>query len=594
MDKAKLLFVAPYKEMADVARRVAPEYPDIDITIETGDLEGGLRVASATFAHNFDLIASRGGTLQILEEELNLPVVEIELSITDVFRQIQTIPTAELPLAAVGFRNALRPLQRARDILPYPVDIFPVDFSDEVPLALGRARARGCKTLLCDNYAYQLAREMGYQAQLLESGDDSIRDAFDRALQLWAQTAYARRREELLWGLVKTQKNRVVAFDETGALLYSALAKDEADVLDFCRRHAQDSSTRRLAMSRGGRIYSIKPMHVTLTGATIVAFGVTAQGKASSDRLSGITYMNTLECRQAYERSSFSVVGASEKLEAHIKGALSSQLPLLIRGEKSCGKSQIAQLAYLNAYVSGPMVRCDCAELSPTSLSFLLNSHNSPLFLADNFIFIKEVQKLEPDQLEALLSTIQVSGCLTRNMVVISGSDRPDALSEALDMCGERLHCFPLVAPVLRKQGAGVVRAAKLWLERRAELAGTSAPRLSDDACKVLQQERWPDNFLQLRRVIDWVFATADSPTISASAIQLALERYELARYAADDADSDTPTLDLGQPLSTIERQIAHIVLASCKQNKTRAAESLGISRTTLWRLLRDDAQPRA
>ena len=41
-------------------------------------------------------------------------------------------------------------------------------------------------------------------------------------------------------------------------------------------------------------------------------------------------------------------------------------------------------------------------------------------------------------------------------------------------------------------------------------------------------------------------------------------------------------------PLSEIDREIVQIVLEKHGDNQTRAAQSLGISRTTLWRMLKD------
>ena len=54
-----------------------------------------------------------------------------------------------------------------------------------------------------------------------------------------------------------------------------------------------------------------------------------------------------------------------------------------------------------------------------------------------------------------------------------------------------------------------------------------------------------------------------------------------------------TPTLDsdlyILRPLTDTERDIARLVVGYLQGNRTHAAEVLGISRTTLWRLLKDD-----
>ena len=58
-------------------------------------------------------------------------------------------------------------------------------------------------------------------------------------------------------------------------------------------------------------------------------------------------------------------------------------------------------------------------------------------------------------------------------------------------------------------------------------------------------------------------------------------------------ATADSPIkavlFDCDGVLADTERDIARLVVGHLQGNRTRAAEVLGISRTTLWRLLKDD-----
>lgn len=58
------------------------------------------------------------------------------------------------------------------------------------------------------------------------------------------------------------------------------------------------------------------------------------------------------------------------------------------------------------------------------------------------------------------------------------------------------------------------------------------------------------------------------------------------ATFGAPTLESDLYIL---RPLVDTERDIAQLVLQHLHGNRTRAAEVLGISRTTLWRLLKDN-----
>lgn len=588
--RINMLFVAPYQGMSEVVSAVAPEYPAINATCVTGDLEGGLRVALAAFSHNYDVVASRGGTLQILEEEVALPMVEIELSVTDVIRQLQALlaknPSHTPHVAAIGFANALRRLATSADVLPVPVRMHTVDFSDQVPLALEAARAEGCTLFLCDNYAYTLARDAGVDAHLLQSGADSIRDAFEQATRLMAQQSFSRRREELLWGLVKTQQNRLIAFDDAGAIIYSALDDSESEVADFCRRHLQDSSNRRLALKRGGRTYSIKPLQLRLPGAAIHAFGIRSAGTIRSDRLVGLSWQNPQEVQAAYEASSFSTVGARPALAQTIAQHANSSRPVLIRGERSCGKRQIARVLYLESAPAGPLITVDCPELGDHAIDYLLNSHNSPLFETGVVLFFQEVGALAEPVARELLDTLLTSGVTLRNRLIISATDKNDRLNPSAEAFDLRLHCALITTLPLRQTPEVIPDAALRWLDRLAAEAHTGAPKLTAGGLDFLCSQRWPRNYLQFRRVLDWAFASCEGAAIDEVLLASALAHVETQKFSQLD-DFDRDVLDLRRPLADIERDIATQVVARCGGNKTQAASELGISRTTLWRLLK-------
>ena len=69
--------------------------------------------------------------------------------------------------------------------------------------------------------------------------------------------------------------------------------------------------------------------------------------------------------------------------------------------------------------------------------------------------------------------------------------------------------------------------------------------------------------------------------------VREALARERTTRFSSTSTPSEGSTLDLLRPLADIERDVARIVLESCNGNKSRAAKTLGISRTTMWRLLK-------
>ena len=90
----------------------------------------------------------------------------------------------------------------------------------------------------------------------------------------------------------------------------------------------------------------------------------------------------------------------------------------------------------------------------------------------------------------------------------------------------------------------------------------------------------------QLKRVINELAVTAAGPTITAEEIQYILSKEKSAVYSTIAENTALP-LELNRTLGEIEKDIACRVLEKMNGNQTATAKSLGISRTTLWRLLR-------
>lgn len=589
MDRIKVLAVAPYPGLATVLEGVTPDYPDIDLTIHVGDLESGLAVAHTSFSQNFDAVISRGGTAQILEEELSVPVVEIELSTGDVLRQTRGIPTEGPRLAAVGFGNTFTKLVRASDLLPRPIDVRTVDFADEVPIALDELAASGHETFLCDNFSYESARERGLDARLLVSGPESVRQALDRVRFYFSQWREGTAKIRLLWQIIQSQPGNFVLCDEGGKLVYSDLTEDQGWLLEeIGRRFAEGSE--RTVLQRAHRIWRVRRASIEANGTRYVEFFVTSSRELVRRSMAGIEYLGVGEVERGLAESVFRATGAEALVAGKVSAAIASGRPVMLRGEVGSGKDQIVRLLYLaSGRTQRPYVSVDCSLLSERSLEFLTESNASPLYESGQTLCLKSLHALTSDHWHELLAIIRQTGLCERNLVLLSGNDREDGSEpDALAVFAEQLRCHVLTVAPLRARPDGVAPAVLGYLAHAATEAGMQPPAVGEAAMHELEAFRWPRNYLQLRKVLDWVFATCHGRRVTAASVREALGRERTARFSSTSAPSESSTLDLLRPLADIERDVARLVLQSCNGNKTRAAETLGISRTTMWRLLKE------
>ncbi len=108
---------------------------------------------------------------------------------------------------------------------------------------------------------------------------------------------------------------------------------------------------------------------------------------------------------------------------------------------------------------------------------------------------------------------------------------------------------------------------------------------------ELLQNFQWPHNYTQFRRVLGDLAVTAPGQAITAESVRQLLRKERHVGAFALRAENAAVPLDLGRSLEEINQDVARRVLEETGGNQTAAAKRLGISRTTLWRLLKDQSQ---
>ena len=128
--------------------------------------------------------------------------------------------------------------------------------------------------------------------------------------------------------------------------------------------------------------------------------------------------------------------------------------------------------------------------------------------------------------------------------------------------------------PPLRARPDDIPIIAEYWLQRLAQQPGRDGWSLTADAMAALRAYEWPGNVRELRNVLEYALCLATGPYLRAADIGAALSQPAAGAGAGAAGPPAHPHV------------IA--VLQQHRWNRTDAARTLGISRTTLWRRLRD------
>lgn len=396
---------------------------------------------------------------------------------------------------------------------------------------------------------------------------------------------------DMLGGVIGVLDVDVVAFDNAGKLVFSSLPDDDygAGVIAYLTDHLSSAREQgRLILRRAGNVLTIYPQVRRIRGNDLAIFSIRV--KPAQTERAGIAWQNADEVRAAYESSAFGIV-EGKSVSPLVTDAYARGVPIMLEGEPGAGKTAAAQLLYLQGDAANkPFVHVSCDVLNERNWRHLIKSPDSPLFNNGITLYLSGLQALGSRAASELFAAIEDSAAAQRARLLLSGNDVPGGgESDAVALFAERLHAAVCVVTPLRERGSVADRVAR-YLDYLVHEFDTPPLKLSERATEKVEAYAWPRNYMQLREVAERLFIVAGRDGVSeldAASVDEVLAQEDVIRSAT----FSTPKLDTDlfvlRPLADTERDIARLVVDHLDGNRTRAAEVLGVSRTTLWRLLK-------
>ncbi|MFE7416982.1 helix-turn-helix domain-containing protein [Rhodococcus sp. NPDC057529] len=326
--------------------------------------------------------------------------------------------------------------------------------------------------------------------------------------------------------------------------------------------HAATRRKDRSVMVVGGGMVLATPAALALLDP---ADHATVRAAADAARTSAATHRLTLEsgrdvdvtCTPVDGGNSVLVEFVTARTDRKLESPMVEDWPLLIVGETGTGRTTEA-------------VRASRAESTIVDTADVVQSGEQAWAIAlgrelegDGAVIVIENVHLLTDSMATLVARL-VRGS-RRKIVLTSTSSTgvPGIHPSLLGVCAARRDLVPL-----RRRRHEIPRLARHML---TEEAATSGVRLTTATLQLLAAHEWPGNLAELRRVIRSV---------------------ALARSAGDIIPTDLPApyRAVGAPLSPIrhaEREVIVAAIEAAGGNKLKAAQSLGVSRSTLYNRLR-------
>ncbi|HEV2104694.1 MAG TPA: sigma 54-interacting transcriptional regulator, partial [Candidatus Eisenbacteria bacterium] len=299
---------------------------------------------------------------------------------------------------------------------------------------------------------------------------------------------------------------------------------------------------------------------------------------------------------------------------------------VLILGESGTGKELVARsLHVLSRRAQGPFVPVNVGALPESLIESELFGYARGAFTgatgeraglveeADGgTLFLDEIGDMPPPTQVRLLRTLENNevrrlGENTPRIVdvrVVAATHRDlQALVDAGRFRGDlyyRLNVVQLELPPLRERREDIGLLAAFFLERAARRLGRPAPAFAPATTALLERYDYPGNVRELENAIEHAVAVAEGRTLSPADLPAAIRSPRLLpRLAGAGAGPPAAPADAApdpdaRTLEEVTREHVLRALARHHGNATAAARQLGVSRTTLWRMLKRWGVPRA
>jgi DNA-binding NtrC family response regulator len=337
------------------------------------------------------------------------------------------------------------------------------------------------------------------------------------------------------------------------------------------------------------------------------------------------------------------LVGTSQKMKeifSLIERVAPSNVSVLVTGESGTGKELVARALHeLSSRRTKAFVAVNCAAIPETLIESEIFGHEKGAFTGaierragcfelaeEGTLLLDEIGEM-PAATQAKLLRVLEDRKLRRlgskaetpvDVRVVAATNKdPEAAVAAGELRGDlyyRLNVFNIQMPPLREHAEDISPIAQKMIADMNERHNCSVTGVKDSLLKRLEAYSWPGNVRELRNTIERATILAGSgllgvehlpsnfgepgfapamtksgrfaaPAVDSGNESLGVRPSEVERYLEDQ---NTVRVEVGTTVDEAERQLILKTLMSTHNNKTKAAEILGISSKTLQNKLKE------
>lgn len=299
-----------------------------------------------------------------------------------------------------------------------------------------------------------------------------------------------------------------------------------------------------------------------------------------------------------------------------------TEVPVLILGESGSGKEMVARAIHAQSQrKEKPFMALNCGAIPETLLEAELFGHEKGAFTGAHnkllgkvecaeggTLFLDEIGEMAPSLQVKLLRFLQekviqrVGGRIdipiNVRIVAATNIDIYQAIERQSfrEDLYYRIGVITIDLPPLRERGDDILALGNLFLSRFANEFGKRIRSFSASAIQTMYEHRWPGNVRELENKVKRAVVMADGSIISPEALGFEGEPEGAAgdqkAKSAMPGQWDIDGLTLKEARMRLERDMLLKVVDRAQGNLARSAEILGVSRPTLYDLMKKHGLP--
>ncbi|KOA19722.1 arginine utilization regulatory protein RocR [Clostridium homopropionicum DSM 5847] len=583
-------------------------------------------------AHDFDYydaIISRGITCELLRKALtNIPVIDIPVSGNDIIYCLKDALNnfGNQLTAVVGNHSMIMGTDRLAKIMNINVRLYYRYSLMDVKETVDMAYNDGCKVLIGGVETCSYASSLGMKTLIIRTGNTALWYAFSEMKKMVRLHLQQQQKTELLKTVVDYSLEGIIQIDvEQKILLCNHTAKKILNIKEEIVGKGVyevlgNNRLTEICADENSYFYDI----ITYSGKKLIVNKVPVRIKNSSIyhivSFQDITQVQNTEknIRERLKNMGWvakytfkDIIGESTAIKSVIKQAKKySKIDsdILIIGQSGTGKELFSQSIHNSSKrCKGPFVAINCAAISESLIESELFGYVKGAFTGaqangkvglfeqahTGTIFLDEIGEISLSLQSKLLRVIQEreimrlgdNRILPVDIRIIAATNK-NLFQQAMENRFRldlyyRLDGLRLTLPPINERGDDVgILAEHLLQKLRKKYHLEETPMLlTDDAKELLKKIKWYGNIRQLNNLCLRIVANDFKGKIDISQIKQILNPEEL--------NSEVFTTLKNTEIESEEAKLIRRAMQKYSDNRNKVAEELGISRSTLWRKLK-------